>query len=397
MNKDIFTKNILSTTIQLSPSEYNSSIDETILSKLKEKVEGKCDSCGYINHGSCEIIKRSIGELQQGQFNGSCVFRILYSVDICNPVEGQVVKCIVKNINKMGLFCELAGFEDSPLTLILAKQHHLKSERFEKMKINNIIDVEIIGIKFDYNDTQISCIGRLSENIPMNKTLSEENAFSEEEMDLGGSGEEEEDEDIDEETDDLDNENIEDDEEISIKDLAKPDSNSNNIGGIDMMMMKNIEGVQNLESVDLDAQGVSKTDTVDDVINSDLDDLGEEFEGEQLDLNAIASEKYKPVYNDPKFEKPGTLGKEVFDLDVLETSKYKTFSKPRKSKRYNNYFIYVQLNNMMIKYFLENGVAPKSIYIGKDNELKEEIKEFLEKMAKSMKVEETEGISYVSN
>lgn len=394
MNKDIFTKNILSTTIQLGPSEYNSAIDETILLKLKEKVEGKCDSCGYINIGSCEIIKRSIGELQQGQFNGSCVFRVLYSVDICNPVEGQVVKCVVKNINKMGLFCELAGFDESPLTLILAKQHHLKSERFEKMKINNIIDVEIIGIKFDYNDTQISCIGRLSESIPMNKTLSEETAFSEEEMDLGDNDEDDEDENDYNEDDET--EEIENDEELSMNNLVKPDSESNDIGGIDMMM-KNIEGVQDLESVDLEAQGVGKTDTVDDIIGSDLDELGEEFEGEQLDLNAIAAEKYKPVYNDPKFEKPGTLGKEVFDLDVLETSKYKTFSKPRKSKRYNNYFIYVQLNNMMIKYFLENGVAPKSIYISKNNELKEDIKEFLEKMAKSMKVEETDGISYVSN
>ena len=396
MNKDIFTKNILSTTIQLGPSEYNNGIDETILSKLKDKVEGKCDSCGFINPGSCEIIKRSIGELQQGQFNGSCVFRVLYSVDICNPVEGQVVKCIVKNINKMGLFCELAGFDESPLTLILAKQHHLKNEKFEKMKINNIIDVEIIGIKFDYNDIQISCIGRLSESNPINKTLSEENTFSEEEMDLGESDDdteqnEEEYEDYkDDEGPDIEN------DDLHMDNLVKPDSELDNIGSIDMMM-KNIEGVQDLESVDLEAQGLSKTVTIDDVINSDLDELGEEFEGEQLDLNAIAAEKYKPVYNDPKFEKPGTLGKEVFDLDILETSKYKTFSKPRKSKKYNNYFVYVQLNNMMIKYFLDNGVAPKTIYIGKDNQLKDDIKQFLEKMGKSMKVEETDGISYVSN
>ena len=52
---------------------------------------------------------------------------------------------------------------------------------------------------------------------------------------------------------------------------------------------------------------------------------------------------------------------------------------------------------MMIKYYLDNGVQPKKIFIGKDNELKEEIKAFLEKMGKSLKVEETEGLSYVSN
>ena len=325
MNKDIFTKNILTTTIQLGPSDYNSAIDETILNKLKDKVEGKCDSCGYINPGSCEIIKRSIGEFQQGQFNGSCVFNIMYSVDICNPVEGQIVKCIVKNINKMGLFCELAGTDKSPLTLILAKQHHLRSEKFEKTKINDIINVEIIGIKFDYNDTQISCIGKLSESIPMNDDLSSEKAFSEEEMDLGS--EEEEDEEEEDEYEDKQQELTE-EEEITMNNLAKPDKEEEDISGIDIMM-KNVEGVQDLESVDLNAQGLDKTDTQE-TIGSDLDELGEEFEGEQLDLDAIAAKKYKPVYNDPKFEKPGTLGKEVFDLELLETSKYKTFSKPRK-------------------------------------------------------------------
>ena len=34
-------------------------------------------------------------------------------------------------------------------------------------------------------------------------------------------------------------------------------------------------------------------------------------------------------------EYQGDLGKEVFDLDILSSSKYKTFSKPRKnSKKY---------------------------------------------------------------
>ena len=55
-----------------------------------------------------------MGELQQGQFNGACVFKVVYSVDICSPVEGMIIKCVVRNINKMGLFCELAGFDLSP-------------------------------------------------------------------------------------------------------------------------------------------------------------------------------------------------------------------------------------------------------------------------------------------
>ena len=79
--------------------------------------------------------------------------RISYKVDICNPVEGMMVKGIVKNMNKMGLFCFI---EPSPLTIIFRKQHHLRNESFENIKINDVINIEIIGIKFNYNDTQIS-------------------------------------------------------------------------------------------------------------------------------------------------------------------------------------------------------------------------------------------------
>ena len=51
----------------------------------------------------------------------------------------MVVKAIVKNMNKMGLFCELHNIEPSPLSIILAKQHHLKSESFENVKLNSVI------------------------------------------------------------------------------------------------------------------------------------------------------------------------------------------------------------------------------------------------------------------
>src|SRR6056300_1600101 len=115
----IFNKNILSTKIQLTPAEYNGSIDETILEKLKDKVEGKCDSIGYIKPDSVQVISRSMGEILQGQFNGSCVFYVKYSVDVCVPVEGMKVKCVVLNINKMGILCELSDIKPSPLNLIL--------------------------------------------------------------------------------------------------------------------------------------------------------------------------------------------------------------------------------------------------------------------------------------
>ena len=204
VSNNIFNKNILSTKIQLTPEEYNESIDETILEKLRDKVEGKCDSVGYIKPDSVKVITRSMGEILQGQFNGSCVFYVKYSVDVCAPVEGMVVRCVVLNINKMGLLCELPDINPSPLNLILAKQHHMKNPKFEKVKVNDIIDVEIVGVRIEYNEDRILCIGVLhdsdtNQDLESNDEYSDndDNMIEEEEMVLD-----------DEMSDDEDNEDI---------------------------------------------------------------------------------------------------------------------------------------------------------------------------------------------
>ena len=408
-NKHLFNKNVLQTYIQLTPDEYNEGIDDIILEKLKNKVEGKCDNNGFINHDSTQVLKRSMGELQQGQFNGACVFKVVYSVDICCPVEGMIIKCVVRNINKMGLFCELAGNDPSPLSLILAKQHHLKNQDFEKVKSNDIINVEIIGVKIEYNEEQITCIGILADgNITNEEDDNEESDITdsiveqmEEEIDL--------DEDNIDNMDNIDNiDNIDNtkssDEENKAQDEAlmitpsviEEEENDNNNINMDL-----VEGVQDLEKVDLelDLNEESENNINEPTMGgeSDLEELGEEFEGETLDLDEISSQGTIPIYNKKETEEyQGELGKEVFELDVLSSSKYKTFSKPRKnSKKYVNYFVYVQLNNLMIEFYLKNGKEPKKIKIGNNNRFKNEIREYLEKNGKSLIVEDTNELTHV--
>merc|ERR1711935_840341 len=204
---NIFVNNILNTTLQIKPNQIGDNIDDILLDKLKKKVEGKCDRNGYIRHDSVKILKRSMGHIIQGNFNGSCNFRINYLVDICRPVEGMIIKGIIRNLNKMGLFCEVHDIEPSPLSIILAKRHHLNNSDFEKKKLDDVINIEIIGIKFNYNDTQISCIGRLSNN---SKTLESIIEDDDENNDDENNDDENNDDENDENNDDENDENNDD-------------------------------------------------------------------------------------------------------------------------------------------------------------------------------------------
>ena len=422
VSNNIFNKNILTTKIQLTPHEYNESIDETILEKLKDKVEGKCDSIGYIKPDSIKVVNRGMGEILQGQFNGSCVFYVKYSVDVCSPVEGDIVKCIVININKMGLLCELPDINPSPLNLILAKQHHMKNPNFEKVKINDIIEVEIIGVRIEYNEDRILCIGVLynkDDSYEDSEIDDSDNEVLEEEMELDDNDDynDNNNNDLDDDTNEEDNNQSNSIVDKLSKDIPVQLQEDKNISELDQVTdsvdeeneivkddLELAEGVQDLESVELISSSDGSVEDKSQAQNmisqgdSDLEDLGEEFMGEVLDLEEISTKKLIPVYNDESLElNTEKLGKEVFDLDIKLSKNYKTFTKPRKnSTKYINYYIYVQLNNMMIDFYNKNGCEPKKVFVGSNNTYKNAMKKFLSVLGKSLTVEDTDGISYVN-
>lgn len=381
MSNNIFTTNILNTVIQLLPGEFNNSIDDILLEKLKNKVEGKCDKNGYIKPDSVSIIRRSMGKVLQGHFNGSCSYRISYKVDICNPVEGMMVKAIVRNINKMGLFCELHDIEPSPLTIILAKQHHLKNEAFEKIKINDVINIEIIGIKFNYNDTQISCIGRLSSD---GKTLEEnmeysedEDKYEEEEMDLGETADEEE------------------EPSASTSSLSKG-GGKNDIISMVGGKIYDLEGENKEEDIDenlelnlVDLNNQDETEIGEDVDN----DLGLDFEGEVMDLDEVSRKDTQPLLLNENAERPLKLTDDVFKLEPKENNSYKPFIKKPNNKI--NYHIYLTLSNLFIDFYEKYGVKPKKLSLSTRNKYYKSIKNYMKINASSYEIEENDNRTFV--
>jgi len=375
---DIFLESILSTNIQLKPSEYNKDIDIIILEKLKNKVEGKCDKNGYIKPGSVEIIKRSMGQLLQAQFNGCSTFKVLYKILTCNPVEGMIVKCSVLNRNKMGLFCELYNHDPSPLTIILAKQHHLKDDRYEDIKIGSSVDVQIVGIRFEYNDTQISCIGRLH---------SDENT-----MDNEDNEDNEEEEYYNEEED----EEMEIEEELIIPDIeTKPKEKPKSL--IDLMTSSVEEPEEPRDDVLNLNEGLEPVDLEG---NKD-EDLGLEFEGEVMNLEEESQKNRKSIHLTDEDEQIEKLTFKVYKSEIkkCEDSKFMTLVEPSKDKKlkrfYIEYYNYYLLNNMLVDYFEANKKNPATIYINEDYQFKDNMIKLVKGYLSHMIIEETDENTYV--
>lgn len=153
----IFMPSVLTHVVYLPANKIGSNLDEVILNILKREVGNKCITFGYIDRESITILQRSIGKINSGHLNGSISCDVSYQANLCNPDEGSIIECEVKSINKMGILAEV-----SPLTVVLAKQHHGDDiEFFDGIEEGETVRVKIIGKRFELNDDQITAIGRL--------------------------------------------------------------------------------------------------------------------------------------------------------------------------------------------------------------------------------------------
>lgn len=172
---ELFISTKIKSSVSIDPKDLNNNLNRKIISKIRNDVEGKCVKNGYVKKNSVKLIKRSLGESLTSQFNGNVIFHIEYLVDLCNPLEGAGINCRVLNVNKMGILAGIDDIEDSPLNILLAKQHHINNPEFEDLKVDDQINIRVLGKKYEFGDSQIAIIGLLeNEFIKQNQILEEE-------------------------------------------------------------------------------------------------------------------------------------------------------------------------------------------------------------------------------
>jgi DNA-directed RNA polymerase subunit E'/Rpb7 len=166
MSSDLFIPIKFKTNVLISPNELDLDLDKTILKKIKNNYENICSKYGYIKNNSIKIIKRSIGLIKNQHFNGNTSFNVLCLAEICNPIQGSIIKCKVKNINKMGVLAE--GYYDNvPILEIIIPSNSagIKSEiNLETLVKGQEIKIEVCGKKYQLFDKHISIIGRAIKN-----------------------------------------------------------------------------------------------------------------------------------------------------------------------------------------------------------------------------------------
>ena len=154
----LYMKMLLSKKVKLPYNIIGNNIDSVLLSKLTNELEGRCNNEGYVKPHSLSIITYSSGMIS----GDSVTFDVAFECQICRPVEGTKLSCIVRNVTKAGIRAEIND-KQSPLIIFIARDHHHQSKYFSMQKEGDIINVRIIGQRFELNDKYISVIAPLIE------------------------------------------------------------------------------------------------------------------------------------------------------------------------------------------------------------------------------------------
>ena len=161
-NKDIlYYDSILEIIILLLPAQIGGSnkTKENLLKTIEHYIGGKCITEGYVKPKSIRIDRHTSGTIKGDKVE----FTVVFQCKICNPVEGMWLNhCKVKSITKAGIHAEKYDEDNNtPVTVFVIRDHFGENSKFQNIKEDDIIDVIVIGNRFELNDTCIEVIAEL--------------------------------------------------------------------------------------------------------------------------------------------------------------------------------------------------------------------------------------------
>ena len=154
---DIYFHTQINRRVSLNPRFLDIDFAKYIEKIVKNNVEGRCIREGYVVPGTTIVLERSMGNLNNNQFNGNIIYDVKIGVKICNIPVNSIIKAPIIKINKLGLLAELG-----PLMIIVPKEIHSNKDAFKDIKIGDEIELLIIGKTFELNSKKISVYARLS-------------------------------------------------------------------------------------------------------------------------------------------------------------------------------------------------------------------------------------------
>lgn len=156
----IYYQAMLTRRVSLSIANIGGNVMQLLEHVINQTVCGKCGPEGYVRPNSAKVLNYSAPMLKAD----TVVFETTFECLVCNPVEGMMVSCVVKNVTKAGIRAEVpdgVDGETTPMLIFVSRDHHFQNPAFNNVQVDETIQVKVIGVRFKLNDKYVSALAQL--------------------------------------------------------------------------------------------------------------------------------------------------------------------------------------------------------------------------------------------
>lgn len=160
--------------VSLTPQEMNrirvvsdemDPLYEVLLQSVKNKLEARCSTHGWVVPESVTILSRSMGHLENGRYTGNIIFHVQLKADVLNPANGDRITARIETVNEMGIMGIYSHKVDSvqyeAIKVLVVKD---EGDDFSKMTKGEDISVRLGKSRFQINDEHILSVGELADD-----------------------------------------------------------------------------------------------------------------------------------------------------------------------------------------------------------------------------------------
>ncbi len=151
----LYTKMNIQKIISVEFSKNEPNMDYYFITYARNHLEGKCNKNGYIRPKSTKIVSYTAPRLKEN----SCIYDVTYSCEICNPDIDEIYKCKIMKLAKIGIRAFISS-NNNPIVFYISREHN-PNVNFDDYKEGDMLDVKIIGKRFQLNDPYIEVIAEI--------------------------------------------------------------------------------------------------------------------------------------------------------------------------------------------------------------------------------------------
>ncbi len=153
--------------VVLQPSELTTNFRAIIQERLAKRLEGVCSHHGLVRRGSIRTVACQGGRVRSFSLNGDVEFAVTFDAQVANPARGDVVEARVTSTNKLGVLATVLDPESlDPVLEIVLVRNGIRGTKpdptLESVVVGQSMLVEIVGRRYQLNDTKISAVGMIA-------------------------------------------------------------------------------------------------------------------------------------------------------------------------------------------------------------------------------------------